>query len=69
MERVAVSSSTIASVGYDNANYVLEVEFVGGHIYQYYDVPETVYTEFMGSPSLGSYLNHYVKAQYRFARI
>jgi len=69
VERVAVVSSTIASVGYDRVNYVLEVEFVGGNIYQYYDVPEAVHTEFMGSASLGSYLSNYIKTQYRYMRI
>lgn len=35
MERQAVTSGTIASVGYDEATATLEIEFVKGTIYQY----------------------------------
>ena len=39
MERIAVESSNLASIGYDEASMVLEVEFKHGGIYQYFDVP------------------------------
>ena len=40
MERQYVSSSNIASIGYDPDNQVLEIEFLSGAVYQYYDVPQ-----------------------------
>lgn len=43
MERQYVSSSNIASIGYDASDMILEVEFLNGAIYQYYDVPQSVY--------------------------
>jgi KTSC domain len=69
VERTPVVSSNIASVGYDPATYILEVEFANGHIYQYYDVPQAVFEELMGSASLGAYLNGQIRKQYRYARI
>ena len=39
MKRVAVDSSSIASVGYDSKAYVLEIEFRNGGVYRYLDVP------------------------------
>lgn len=36
MERQYVSSSNIASIGYDPDNQVLEIEFLSGAVYQYY---------------------------------
>ncbi len=69
MERTPVVSSNIASVGYDAGAYVLEVEFTNGHIYQYFDVPEAVFVELMGSGSLGAYLNGHIRKQYRYIRI
>ena len=36
MERQYVSSSNIASIGYDPDNLVLEIEFLSGAVYQYY---------------------------------
>ncbi|EGQ9502548.1 KTSC domain-containing protein [Vibrio parahaemolyticus] len=68
MERVPVSSSNLVSVGYDIDTMTLEVEFNSG-IYQYYDVPEYVYDELMGAPSLGSYLHHNIKSSYLCARV
>ena len=69
MQRQAVSSSNIASVGYDEANSILEVEFINGSVYEYFDVPERVYREFIGSGSLGAYLNSQIRAQYRYQRV
>jgi len=39
MKRQPVESSNLASVGYDAARQILEIEFNHGGIYQYYDVP------------------------------
>lgn len=69
MQREAVSSSNIASVGYDEANSILEVEFINGSVYEYFDVPEHVYREFMGCGSLGAYLNSRIRGQYRYQRV
>ena len=69
MQRTSVSSSNIASVGYDNQSSTLEIEFLNGSIYQYFDVPESVYNELMQAASLGSYLNSYIKGKYRFSRV
>jgi hypothetical protein len=68
MERVPVSSTTIASIGYDPLTLTLEVEFIGGSIYQYFDVPQSVHDEVMLSPSVGKALNAIVKQNYRFAK-
>ena len=42
MDRNPVSSSKshVVSIGYDVGEMVLEVEFKGGRVYQYLDVPE-----------------------------
>lgn len=45
MERVPQSSSSVVSLGYDPAAKLLEVEFRGGRVYQYADVPPDVYAE------------------------
>jgi hypothetical protein len=69
MERIPVTSTSIASVGYDAASYVLEVEFGNGHVYQYFDVPESVVREFREASSLGTYLNMYIRDAYRCTQI
>ena len=69
MERVSVSSSNIASVGHDVPSQVLEVEFLNGAVYEYYDVPEHVYQELTTASSVGSYFAQRVKNVYGFSRI
>ncbi len=69
MERSPVSSSNIASIGYDPRSSTLEVEFNSGGVYQYYDVPEAVYNEFMSASSHGQYLNQIIKGSYRYAKV
>lgn len=55
MQRQQVVSSRIRSVGWcDN---VLEVEFIDGTVYQYFNVSYTEYRSFMCSPSLGKALS------------
>ena len=69
MERVSVSSSNIASVGYDDASQNLEVEFLTGAIYEYYGVPGSVYQELVNASSVGGYFAQRIKNTYGFSRI
>jgi hypothetical protein len=67
MDFVAVASSTISGVGYDDATGVLAVRFNSGTEYHYYGVPRDVYEGFFSAPSVGQYFNVYVKrAGYAF---
>lgn len=69
MERTPVSSSNIASVGYDPESATLEVEFHDGSIYQYFDVPAHVAEGLVTTSSVGSYLAAHIKGVYRYARV
>lgn len=69
MNRDAVSSTNVASIGYDAATLTLEVEFRTGNVYQYFDVPETAYRELMSGASIGKYINTVIKQSYRYARV
>ena len=69
LPRKPVRSSNIASIGYDAASLTLEVEFSTGSVYQYYNVPESVYRGLMNAASHGSYLAQYVKEVYRYREV
>lgn len=69
MERQPVSSTIVASIGYDKASAVLEVEFVSGAVYQYFDVPGEVYFEVMAAKSIGKVMTSGVIGRFRFARL
>ena len=69
MERYSVASSNIASIGYDKDTETLEVEFLNGSIYQYYNFPEHMYDQLMREPSKGKFLNIYIKNAYPYSRV
>jgi hypothetical protein len=70
MPRTSVSSSNLASVGYDGIARILEIQFRNGRIYQYFDVPESIYTDLLVAPSKGTYFHFNIKrAGFTFARI
>ena len=69
MNRTPVTSSHVASVGYDPKTMTLEVEFKNGSIYHYFDVPEAVYRGLLSASSVGTYLNQNIKGSYRYAQI
>lgn len=61
MNRVPVVSSNVAEVGYDAATRTLEVAFNSGGVYQYFDVPSSVYQGLLSASSVGRYLDVNVK--------
>ena len=69
MNRIPVSSSNISSVGFDADTLTLEIEFTNGNVYQYFDVPSTIYEELMQAESKGRFLSSQIKGVYRYARL
>jgi hypothetical protein len=68
--RRPVESSLIRSVGYDLASSILEVEFAGeNRVYQYFDVPLSIYSELMAAESKGNYFNDHVKDMYPYEEV
>jgi hypothetical protein len=67
MNRQPVSSSNLRSVGWEDS--VLEIEFLDGSIYQYFDVPEAVYVGLIQAESAGRYFWANVRGAYRYARV
>ena len=69
MERNMVASSNVRSVGYSEPAQTLEVEFLNGSVYQYYNVPEFIYSQLMRSDSKGGFLHREVKNFYPYSRV
>ena len=62
-----VYSSNLSSVGYENG--VLEIHFHSGGIYQYDNVPRSVYEALLAAPSKGKYFHKHIKDNYRPTRL
>lgn len=71
MQRESIDSSVIASMGYDAAWRVLEIEFrETEEIYDYFEVPPEVYAAFRSAESKGVYLNTVFKSlDLRYMRV
>ena len=66
MDKQTVDSTVIRAVGHTR---VLEIEFESGRIYQYFNVPEDVFDEFLSSDSKGRYFNSHVRGKYPYQEI
>ncbi len=69
MKRTPVSSTNLASVGYDGASRVLEIQFRNGRVYEYYDVPREVYEGVIGAPSPGEFFTSRIRGRFRFRQL
>lgn len=61
MNRTDVTSSNIASIGYDEETRTLEIEFHSGDIYTYYPITLSGYNDLMNAASIGSYFFKNIK--------
>jgi KTSC domain-containing protein len=69
MRRRVVTSASVKSVGYDVASGTLELEYVNGSVYQYYEVPQPTYAGLMAASSIGNYVNTEIKPYFDFAEV
>jgi hypothetical protein len=46
----------------------MEVEFHGGSVYQFFDVPANAYQALKEAPSIGVHFHRQIKGQFRYAR-
>jgi len=69
MSKQLVNSSNLYSVEYNKETKTLEVEFNKGGVYQYSNVPESVFNQLMTAPSKGSYFYHNIRDQYDTKKI
>ena len=62
--REPVHSSAIAKVGYSRRRHILEIEFVNGAIYRYFDVPRPLYRDLMSAESKARFYDLNIRRHY-----
>jgi len=67
MVMIPVQSSNISSIGYENS--VLHIRFNSGGLYQYTNVPRSVYDGLMQASSHGKYFRAYIRGRYGDTKI
>src|SRR5262245_56013925 len=63
--RQSVESTAIAKIGYSKRRHILEIEFVNGAVYRYFDVPLSVYRDLMSAESKARFYDSNVRKHYR----
>jgi len=63
-----VISSNIASVGYDEEDESVYIQFLDGSTYAYKGVPKHEFENLRTAPSVGSYFNRNYKNVYPYER-
>lgn len=69
VKMIAVSSSNIAELGYDEDNEIVHVRFVNNTLYHYKGVSRRVFEGLLNAPSIGSYLHRNFKNVYPYERV
>lgn len=69
MQHVALQSSMIRSAGYETSSQTLEIAYVNGTVYRYFDVPEAIFRNLLDAPSAGTYLSANVIDVFRFRKV
>lgn len=70
MTKLQVKSSTIKTVQYCYEKGILEVEFIRGAIYRYFDVPvHTVCQLLFQAESVGSYFNQNIAKNFEYEKV
>ncbi len=69
MKRITVESSNLASIGYDEKNEKLEIQFHSSGIYKYDDVAKEIYDELMNAESKDRYFMSEIRGSYGYIRV
>ena len=67
--RVLVRSTLLASVTYDVAESILQLELCDGSLYSYFPVPEDIVNGLLAADSKGSYFNSRIRGCFRYTRL
>ena len=69
MVRTRVESSSVASVGYEPKTRTLEIEFLNGRVYQYFEVAAEDHEALMSAASVGTHVNERIKGAYSYLQV
>ena len=64
-----VESTTLATVAYDEARGLLQLEFCSRAVYLYFGVPASVHQALLTAPSKGRYFNQTIRGQFSYRPI
>jgi len=69
MNRTAITANGIAQVGYEQGSEILEIEFTSGKVFQFFNVPEKMFNQFMNTPQKEFYYERNIYERFPYKRV
>jgi hypothetical protein len=69
IRRHRVKSTAVRTLGYDENDWVLQVEFANGKLYNYFRVPPSEIKALKDAASKGEYVNRQIKPYYEYEEV
>jgi hypothetical protein len=69
MHRFPIPSTEFTQVGYQEDSETLEIQFVKGGVYQFFNVPSSVFDEFMKASSKEGYYHSKIGERFPCSRV
>jgi len=69
MAREYLTSTSVVWADYDASARTLEIAFVSGGVYRYFDVSLAIFEQLRAAESKGRFVNEVVKKRHRYARL
>lgn len=66
---VAIDSTNLKSAKYNTETKLLEIAFQNGSVYEYTDVPWSVFTKFRMAESQGKFFNASISRKYDYKKV
>jgi hypothetical protein len=66
---IAVQSSNLAAVDYDEWTSTLVIAFHSGSVYEFYRVPRSEFVGLLNASSNGKYFHANIKGRYSYRRV
>lgn len=63
------SSSNVASFRYDRETDTLQVDFVQGQTYEYYNVPPATHRMFQAAASKGEFFSRHIRSRFSYEQV
>jgi hypothetical protein len=67
MNVTTVESTSLATVAYDDARKLLQLEFCSRAIYPYFGVPAAVHAALLRAPSKGTYFHRVIRGRFPYS--
>ncbi|RXE56809.1 hypothetical protein ABH15_01220 [Methanoculleus taiwanensis] len=69
MQREAIESAGLKSIGYDREMEILRMEFESGGVYEYFGVPPAIYDDLLAAESPEWFFREFISERYPYEKV